>query len=443
MMDRFRSYSRVADNTTSEYPVFSIAVAMALLYISPFITSWIAVVSFAISLYRMVRYDVRVFVTDYCLLMPISALTKAGGGVSLLIYLCLLAGIWFFLRSGVRSDASYVWLILLLNFLIIRMQMNVSRFVLCFGQIFVLCILLPKQDEESAERSIKMFCLSLIVSSTYAFLFRNTSALRGITGAASAGTWSYGVARFSGLFADPNYYMTFLAVGIALLLKLRDSGRIRNTAFWVQSVWLTVFGIMTYSKTFFLMFVLLIGIMVLWQYWNGKYLHAITFTVIAAVVMLLAFTMENSPFAIVLHRFSGANDLGELTTGRTDIYLLYIAEIFSDVGSFFFGKGMGAEGLYRDPHNLYLEITYYTGVIGLILFLGFFGAITAVMRKHPAVKVRQSLIAKYMILAIVMVLFFTLHGMYDLILYANIFLALLSMLITRKEQNDEIAVQTG
>ena len=59
----------------------------------------------------------------------------------------------------------------------------ISDFVLCFGQIFILYVLLPRQDAVSAERAAKAFCWSLLVTSVYALVFRNAPqlvALRGV-----------------------------------------------------------------------------------------------------------------------------------------------------------------------------------------------------------------------------------------------------------------------
>ncbi len=423
---------RVRSGVKKEYPLPSITVALILLYLSPFVSDALAILSFLIYLYRIVRYDARVFATDFCLLMPITSMMKIGGGVPLAIYLSLLAGIWYLIRGGIRGDASFVLLIALLNYLITRMQMNINDFVLCFGQMFVLCILLPKQNEASAARAIKAFCVNLVVSSLFVFLLRNTYQIRALTGPETPVIRGTSVRRFSCLFGDPNYYMTFLTVGIALLLKLKHSRMIHNLLFWCLAVGMAFFGVLTYSKTFFLMFVLLVGVFVMWQFWERKYIKGVVFTVVGVVALILIMTLEESPFAVVLNRFTSARNLNELTTSRAKVYLLYIMEIFSDVPTFLFGKGLAADGLYRAPHNLYLEITYHIGVVGLALIVGFYAAMVRIMVKRSAVGLKQNLIEKYMVLLVVVMLFLTLHGMFMQFLYAELFLAFLSFQLTSK-----------
>ena len=192
------------------------------------------------------------------------------------------------------------------------------------------------------------------------------------------------------------------------------------------------FGVLTYSKTFFLMFVLLVGVFVMWQFWERKYIKGVVFTVVGVVALILIMTLEESPFAVVLNRFTSARNLNELTTSRAKVYLLYIMEIFSDVPTFLFGKGLAADGLYRAPHNLYLEITYHIGVVGLALIVGFYAAMVRIMVKRSAVGLKQNLIEKYMVLLVVVMLFLTLHGMFMQFLYAELFLAFLSFQLTSK-----------
>jgi len=268
----------------NNYPALSMIVAVFLLYLVPFTTLLLAVAATAICLYRVIRYDARVYAVDYCIMAPIMVLSRVGGGVPLMLYLSFFAAVRYFLFRGFRKEASYVILLLLLNYLVLRMQMDINAFVLCFGQLFTLCILIPEQDSESAEWAVKAFCLNLLISSIYTWLFRNNYVIRSITGAEALALWGTNIKRFKGLFADPNFYMTLLTVAIALLLKLKDSNRIGTGYFAFMLLGMTVFGILTYSKTFFLMFVLLVGIYVVWQYWNKKVFRGLFFTILLPYV---------------------------------------------------------------------------------------------------------------------------------------------------------------
>lgn len=418
---------------TTEYPYWGILLAAVLLLISPFVSSLIPYVVFMICIYRLIRYDAKVFATDYCLLTPLSALFRTTGGMSLLIWLCLVAAIWFFIRGKVRGNSALVLLLLLLNYLILRMQMNINDFVLCFGQIFIMFVLLPEQDATSAERSMKVFCWSLVLSSVYALIFRNTHYIANLVGYEDEAIWGTGITRFKGLNKDPNYYMTQVIVGLALLCKLKESGRLRSIIFWSLGGIMSAFGLLTYSKAFFLVFVLLVGTYIIWQFWNRKLFRGMAFITLGMVAVLYALYAENSPFAVVLERFASSENLSQLTTGRSDLFIAYWNAITQDVSSFLFGKGLDAPLLRKGAHNLYIEIMYYTGVVGLGLIVSFYGAmIYWTGRQVPGFR-KQSAISKYVVLLMVAVVYCSLQGMFQTCSYAMFFMAFLSLHVTKKE----------
>lgn len=423
---------RRSEKGPDSYPLPSILLAVLMLYLTPFTTSFLAIPATLICLYRVIRYDARVYATDYCIIAPIIVLSRAIGGVPLLLYLSLFAAIWYFLRRGFRADMSYIVLLILANYLILRMQMQINSFALSFGQMFVLCILLPEQDEISAERSMKAFCMNLLISSSYAWVFRNHYYIRNITGAEALAIWGTDIKRFKGLFADPNYFMTYLTVAMALVLKLKDANRISNRYFVIMLTVMTMFGILTYSKTYFLMFILLVLIYVAWQYWNKRLLRGLLLTIVSMFALVVIFRMENSPFEVVLTRFRSAKNISDLTTNRSDLYLLYLREISSNTATLLFGKGFSASNLGFDPHNLYLEITYYSGLTGLILTVSFYIGLVLCVKKKLQNMSRENIVSRYEVLLVVFTLFFTLHGFFGTTFYVGLFLAYLAMLLPTK-----------
>lgn len=426
--DRIRQWGE-----KTEYPFWGMMLVMALLMVSPFLSGLIPYAAFVICLYRVVRYDVKVFAVDYCLLTPVSALFRTTGGMTLLIWLCLVAAIWYFIRGKIRGNSTLVFLLLLLIYLITRMQMDINDFVLCFGQVFILYVLAPRQDPRSAECAIKAFCGSVIISSIYALIFRNTSYLSSIVGYDSEAIWGSGIMRFQGLFADPNYYMTLLVVGLALLCKLKEADRLRPVSFWIQSIAMVAFGVLTYSKTFFLMLVLLIGTYIIWQFWSKKIFYGVFFTVVVMIGAVYGLSAENSPFAVVLERMTSSKDLSDFTTNRSDLFVAYLNAITKNLGTFLFGYGFNAPLLRMGAHNIYLEIAYYSGVLGLVLMVGFCISMLRWIGKRTSGFQKQNFIAKYVVLMMVAVLYFSLQGMFLVYSYAAFFLVFLSLYITKNE----------
>ena len=416
-----------------KYPLWGIIAVLALNYLSPFVSSLLPYLAMLLCIIRVVRYDEKVFATDYSILISVMMLFQTPGRMSLLIYLCLFADVWYFMRRGIKAEAAVVLMILLLNYLLLRMQMSIDRFALCFGQLFLLRILLPLQDKRSAERAAKAFCLGLLVASIYALVFRNTWQFVAVRGPETPAFFGSSFIRFYGPFQDPNYYAMLLVTALALMTKLKDSRSIGWGPFLLGSLLLITCGVMTYSKTFFLMLVLLVAMYLVWQFWNKRVFRGIFMTLAIAIVGGILLFSEGSPFAVVLTRLTSAVDLGDLTTGRSDVFVEYFRAITKSIGSTLFGVGLGAGKLSRDPHNLLLEITYYVGLVGLILMVVYY---ISLIRAIDVNLKAQNFIARYVVLIMVIVVHMTLHGLTTFPTYASFFLAAMAMLIIPEEKEE-------
>ena len=418
-----------------KYPLPGIIAAVLLNLLSPYISGLLPLLALLICVIRVMRYDEKIFTTDYCILISVSMLFRTTGGMSLLIYLCLFADVWYFIRRGIRAEATVVLAVLLLNYLLLRTGMAFNEFALCFGQLFLLRILLPAQSEHSAERSARAFCMSLILSSAYALLLRNTWQLEAIRGPEAPAFFGSSLTRFYGLFQDPNYYSMLMITGIALQIKLKDAKRIGWPTFIFTSLVLIVFGVLTYSKTFFIMMLLLVCIYLVWQFWNKKVLRGVLMTLAIVVVGGILLFSEGSPFAVVLERLSSSSNLNELTTGRSDVFMAYFNAITDSLGSAFFGAGLGANNLGRDPHNLFLELAYYIGIVGLVLVVLYYCSLVRAVGRQDKTISQQNVLAKYAVLLVVVIVHFTLHGMTTFPTYASFCMAALSMRITAKKED--------
>lgn len=425
---------RVKVNTTMEYPLGTMALALLLIYLAPFVSLYLCYAAFLICVCRVIAYSPRIFMGDCALLLPLVQIFSTPDGMSLLVYLYLFAAVWYLLHGSVRANSTIVWFLLLMIYMIARMQLAIAPYLLSFGQVFLMYALLPQQDSDSAVCATKLFCIGLLVSSVYALLLRDSVQLVQIIGEESPAIWGLSIMRFRGLIRDPNYYMTMLIVALALIMKLRDSEHIGRILFAVYIVLFSIFGVLTYSKTFFISFILLIGFYILWQFASRKLIWGCVLTLLAVVGLTVLLLAESSPFAIVLSRLNTANNLNELTTGRTAAYADYLEIITDNPVNFLFGKGLAADGLVKDPHNIYIEIMYYVGVVGLILYSGFFVSLLLSMRTAVRKGWNMSIIGKYIVLIMVMLLFFTLHGIFQTIAAGDFMMAFLSTLIVKNPQ---------
>lgn len=423
---------RIGVHSDTNYPFWGMAFVMAVLLASLFLPNYLVYLAFFVCIYRIVKYDLTVFSVDYCILLPLSMLFRTSGGMALMVYLSFFAVLWYLFRRGIRANLALPATFLIAIYLLLRFE--TTNYILVLSQMFLLYIMLPRQNAQSAENSVKGFCISLFISSLYALIFRHTYQIQALRGAEVPAYWGSSLYRFQGLFADPNYFNVLLITGIAILLKLKDLQRVSFSFFFVIGGSLVLFGLLTYSKSFFLCLILLAGIYVLWLFRDRKVFWASLIVIaimLAAAVMLL---LEFSPLMVILQRFSGKQTLSSMTTGRTDVFLLYWAQVTKSYGNFFIGLGQKAYRIYKDPHNLYLEIMYHTGLVGLSLFAMYVFSMIREARKKIKGHHMRNFFSKYAVLIVVLTAFCALHGMFSVMLYGIFYLAFLSVMLIRKQE---------
>lgn len=412
------------------YPIPGICAILALIYLSPFVSSWLNYVAFMICIYRLVKYDERIFSVDYCCLISVATVFALPGGLSFVVVLSLIAEVWFIIRDGLVADTALVCLLLLACYIMLRMQSSLSDFVLCFSQLLIIYLLISFLDEQTIVLDIELFVINVGVSSIYALLFRNSPAISQLIGTEVTAYFGSSLTRFQGLLRDPNYYMSLVIMAIVLLTLLHFKKYISKGLFLFGTGCMFLFGALTYSKTFIFLLCLYWLLCLIYLIRGKHYILAITFT---AGTAFLASLFANTLFATTLYRITSASSVSELTTGRTSLLETYWREVSSSPGIMLFGKGMSAQLLKKGTHNLFLEIQYYVGLTGLILFFFYFGFLVIWVHKKHTTGSAASRMFNYSSLIVFIALFCSLQGMFSISVYILLYLAIIS---TGIPQND-------
>lgn len=413
-----------------QYPIPGICAILTLIYLSPFVGEWLNYLAFSLCIYRLAKYDVRTFSIDYCCLISVAAVFVLPSGISFVVVLCLIADAWFVIRDGLAINSALALLVLLVCYLLLRMQFAVSDFLLCVSQFIIIYLMLSFLDAQTIVLDIESFIINMVVSSAYALLLRKTSAITHMTGAEVAAYYGSSLTRFKGLFRDPNYYMSLVIMAIVLLTLLYIKKYTSRRAFLLSIACMLLFGALTYSKTF----IFLLGIywlLCLFYLIRGKrYLLAFIYIFATA---FLAVILSDTLFATTLYRLTSASSVRELTTGRSVLLEIYGREIISSPDILLFGKGMSAQLLKKGTHNLFLEIQYYVGLTGLILYLLYFGILTAQVQKKYAAGNAAARLFSYSPLIVFIAAFCSLQGMFSVSVYTLLYLSIISIGIA---QND-------
>lgn len=406
-----------------QYPIPGICAILTLIYLSPFVGEWLNYLAFSLCIYRLAKYDVRTFSIDYCCLISVAAVFVLPSGLSFVVVLCLIADAWFVIRDGLAIDSALALLVLLVCYLLLRMQFAVSDFLLCVSQFIIIYLMLSFLDAQTIVLDIESFIINMVVSSAYALLLRKTSAITHMTGAEVAAYYGSSLTRFKGLFRDPNYYMSLVIMAIVLLTLLYIKKYTSRRAFLLSIACMLLFGALTYSKTFILLLGLYWLLCLFYLIRGKRYLLAFIYIFATA---FLAVILSDTLFATTLYRLTSVSSVRELTTGRSILLEIYGREIISSPDILLFGNGMSAQLLKKGTHNLFLEIQYYVGLTGLILYLLYFGILTAqVQKKYAAGNVAARLFS-YSPLIVFIAAFCSLQGMFSVSVYTLLYLSIIT-----------------
>lgn len=147
-----------------QYPIPGICAILTLIYLSPFVGAWLNYLAFSLYICRLAKYDVRTFSIDYCCLISVAAVFVLPSGLSFVVVLCLIAEAWFVIRDGLAIDSALAFLVLLVCYLLLRMQFAVSDFLLCVSQFIIIYLMLSFLDAQTIVLDIESFIINMVVS---------------------------------------------------------------------------------------------------------------------------------------------------------------------------------------------------------------------------------------------------------------------------------------
>lgn len=184
-----------------------------------------------------------------------------------------------------------------------------------------------------------------------------------------------GIIRLSGFYGDPNFYSAHISAAMsgAMILILKENSTGRRIVLILTSVVLIYCGFLSVSKSFFLIFFALI---LLWMaealFMHGKISYKVT--LIFGVLILGVLILYSTPFAnlvdAIKERFRNNATTSALTTGRTELWEVYLKAVFKDPWTLLVGKGFSdvLEG-EKISHNTLIQIVYQFGLLGTSLLV--------------------------------------------------------------------------
>jgi len=298
-------------------------------------------------------------------LLPFANVFKFGwGSTSIITYIQLIVILKLFLSNRkIGGRFIYVWLLLViwqvagsqLQVLVLIKQMIVP--------ITVYMVL--KNCRIDTVRITKSLAIGLLVSSLIGQAKDFIPVLDNYLEDVRAYEISGIVYRFTGLSNDPNHYGSIsILVTIGLICLLFNK---KLDYKWLIVVGILVlFGLDTVSKSYFLMLCVVVVLVLLMFLKKKKYKWF--FACVAALMLVLAMVVVGriDMFNYMLQRLTNTTDI---TTGRTGRWVRYLQKLFSEPVHLLFGYGIAAEILDKVAHNTVLDLIFYYGLFGSVLYL--------------------------------------------------------------------------
>ena len=294
----------------------------------------------------------------------------------------------------------------LIYYLVVPTHYGSSIYNIVYRLAFLINIYFVYESRDSLDFKsiIKVLCYSFIVSSLFSFLNQYTPKLK-LDGAYYL---QNKILRFDGMFLHPNELADFALIALVGLMVLMYSEKISMPEFLGLFLTIFVFGYISISRTFIVVFIVLLSIFTILYVLKNKE-KSLNFC-LSLISILLSMSLifedatnaliyrignDNGSIALDTHIFEEIKFFPQLEwlfsdegrpylldiydakiyydAGRVDLWTLYLTRIFENPLSALFGYGLNASNIGKmHSHNALIYYIYKSGFVGFLLLVLFF-----------------------------------------------------------------------
>ena len=335
----------------------------------------------------------------------------------MVLYYIFIADVFFIIKGKFKNIGILIVLLYCFAYLFLRSDLVYNQYLTIIASIVLLAVLTCNLSPYNLNAILWYYCLGLSVSICYGWIFKDSSILFLYLNESIQVSNDIDVIRFKGLFADPNYLGTFCTLGLSLIMQ-RYLLNLQVKGYFIFVFIICMASVLTLSKSVILQVIFLLVILIVYS-WRNKSTSVALIT--SLCLLLFAYyvnTNEVSALTIVFERFQEGSSMNDITTGRSDLWQVYLSDIFSSLKTFLLGHGFSANLLDKGTHNIILEILYYTGFVGLLSVLGVLYCLFKYMSKRYVI--RTSLI-KFLPMIVLFLSYLALQGFFSFAFYVQIF----------------------
>ncbi len=175
--------------------------------------------------------------------------------------------------------------------------------------------------------------------------------------------------RFAGLSYDANFYSILSVVVLCMLMyDYNTSFSKRRTQLYLIFFTL-VFGIITFSRSLIICYVLIFMLSLLSRNTNIRKKTQWVFLFFCVMLMVFGEQVLNS-ITLITDRFSDITTTNIMSSGRLYFWIGYMKNIFRSLNTLLIGAGVHGRLLSMvAAHNIFIELLYKFGTVGLIFDL--------------------------------------------------------------------------
>lgn len=350
------------------------------------------------------------FLSLLMFIMPFATIFKASpNSQSFFTYLTLVY-VLFCVFKNCKIDYKFLsWIVIFAIFLVFQMflSFNILRTIKFVFNVLLIYFATSLVTSENDKKIYVSFILGIVISSITAYI-NVIPNLTEYIGAKDLGHYYDEMVRFSGLYADPNYYSINVIISLCLAVILNCKNKMSSISAALFSVILLAFAIMTYSKSAFLILILPLSLLLYFKFKNRQYIFVSIIVIAFSIFAMFLLSGKIEALNIVLSRITESNDLSTLTTGRLELWLSYLDFFKNNILSMLFGVGFGGELVAEmAAHNSYIDMIYYLGLLGSMLLI----SLIVRLFKYKQASFKKNIL-NYSILIVILIMYFFLSELF-------------------------------
>ena len=180
--------------------------------------------------------------------------------------------------------------------------------------------------------------------------------------------------RFAGIVGNPNTLQFCVAVTLAATLTIFFKGGMGRVEMYFKCLTLAGIGLLTKSKTFMVIFVLLLLTYLIFEFIYHAKVAAIelgTILVVFGVIYLIWGRVIIDSLLSRLYLDDTTSFINGITSDRWELWGKYLGSWTEDTWALLFGQGFSSpDFIYGGTHNDNIFVLYNLGIIGGVLVLG-------------------------------------------------------------------------